>query len=37
MDDFSRFILSYRLSPTMGATDVTETLDDALARPNPKP
>lgn len=32
MDDFSRFILSYRLSPTMGATDVTETLDDALAR-----
>ena len=32
MDDFSRFILSYRLSPTMEATDVTETLDDALAR-----
>ena len=32
MDDFSRFILSYRLSPTMAATDVIETLDDALAR-----
>jgi transposase InsO family protein len=32
MDDFSRFIIAYRLSPTMAATDVTETLDDALGR-----
>jgi transposase InsO family protein len=31
MDDFSRFILAYKLGPTMAATDVTETLDEALA------
>jgi transposase InsO family protein len=31
-DYFSRFIIAYRLSPTMAATDVTETLDDALVR-----
>jgi transposase InsO family protein len=31
MDDFSRFIIAYKLGPTMATTDVTETLDDALA------
>jgi hypothetical protein len=31
LDDFSRYIISWKLSPTMGATDVTETLDEALA------
>jgi putative transposase len=31
LDDFSRYIIAWRLSPTMGATDVTETLDEALA------
>jgi putative transposase len=31
LDDFSRYIIAWKLSPTMGATDVTETLDDALA------
>ena len=31
LDDFSRYILSWKLSPTMGASDVTETLDEALA------
>jgi transposase InsO family protein len=31
MDDFSRFILAYKLGPTMATTDVTETLDQALA------
>jgi len=31
MDDFSRFILAYKLGPTMASTDVTETLDEALA------
>jgi len=31
MDDFSRFILAYKLGPTMATTDVTETLDEALA------
>ena len=31
LDDFSRYIISWKLSPTMGATDVTETLDQALA------
>ena len=31
MDDFSRFIIAYKLSPTMATTDVTETLDEALA------
>ena len=30
MDDFSRFILAYKLGPTMATTDVTETLDEAL-------
>jgi putative transposase len=30
-DDFSRYIIAWKLSPTMGATDVTETLDAALA------
>lgn len=30
-DAFSRYIIAWRLSPTMGATDVTETLDQALA------
>ena len=31
LDDFSRYIVAWKLSPTMGATDVTETLDRALA------
>jgi transposase InsO family protein len=31
LDDFSRYIIAWKLSPTMGATDVTETLDEALA------
>ena len=31
MDDFLRFILAYKLGPTMATTDVTETLDEALA------
>jgi transposase InsO family protein len=31
LDDFSRYIVAWRLSATMGATDVTETLDQALA------
>ncbi len=31
LDDFSRYILAWKLSPTMGASDVTETLDQALA------
>ncbi len=31
LDDFSRYIIAWKLSPTMGATDVTEALDQALA------
>ena len=31
LDDFSRYILAWKLSSTMGTTDVTETLDRALA------
>ena len=31
LDDFSRYIIAWKLSPTMRATDVTETLDEALA------
>ena len=31
MDDFSRYIIAWLLSPTMGAQDVTATLDMALA------
>ena len=31
LDDFSRYIIAWKLSPTMGASDVTETLDEALA------
>jgi putative transposase len=31
LDDFSRYIIAWKLSPTMGATDVTKTLDQALA------
>ena len=30
LDDFSRYIIAWKLSPTMGATDVTETLDQAI-------
>jgi transposase InsO family protein len=30
LDDFSRYIVSWKLSATMGATDVMETLDEAL-------
>ncbi|MEZ5497187.1 MAG: DDE-type integrase/transposase/recombinase [Gammaproteobacteria bacterium] len=31
LDDYSRFIISWRLCTTMNASDVTDTLDDALA------
>ena len=31
LDDFSRYIIAWKLSSTMGSTDVTETLDRALA------
>ncbi len=31
LDDFSRYIIAWKLSPTMGATDVNDTLDQALA------
>jgi putative transposase len=31
LDDFSRFIVAWKLCATMRATDVTETLDLALA------
>jgi transposase InsO family protein len=31
LDDDSRYIIAWKLSPTMGATDVTKTLDQALA------
>ncbi len=31
LDDFSRYIIAWKLGPTMGAADVTETLDEALA------
>jgi len=31
LDDFSRFIVAWRLCTTMGATDVSDTLDDALS------
>ena len=30
MDDYSRYIISWLLSPTMEAGDVTQTLDEAL-------
>jgi len=31
LDDFSRYIIAWRLSPTMGVGDVKDTLDQALA------
>ncbi|MCP4121487.1 MAG: DDE-type integrase/transposase/recombinase, partial [Bacteroidetes bacterium] len=31
LDDYSRFIISWRLCTTMGASDVSDTLDDALS------
>jgi putative transposase len=31
LDDYSRYIISWKLSSTMGAGDVKETLDDAIA------
>jgi transposase InsO family protein len=31
LDDFSRYIVTWRLGPTMCAFDVTATLDQALA------
>ena len=34
LDDYSRYILAWRLAPTMAATDVQETLDQAFARTN---
>jgi len=30
LDDYSRFIIAWRLCTTMAATDVQDTLDDAL-------
>ena len=32
MDDYSRYILAWKLTPTMAATDVQDTLELALAR-----
>jgi putative transposase len=32
LDDYSRYILAWRLSPTIAATDVQETLEQALAK-----
>ncbi len=32
LDDYSRYILAWQLSPTMTATDVQETLEKALGR-----
>ena len=32
LDDFSRYILAWKLTPTMGATDVQDTLECALAK-----
>lgn len=34
LDDYSRYILAWRLAPTMGAADVQETLDQAIAKTN---
>ena len=31
MDDYSRYIVSWKLRPTMSASDVMETLDEAVA------
>ncbi len=31
LDDFSRYIIAWKLSSSMGATDVTRTLDEAIA------
>ena len=31
LDDYSRYVIAWKLSPTMAATDVQETLDMALA------
>ena len=31
LDDFSRYIIAWKLSSTMGATDVKDTLDQAIA------
>ena len=31
LDDFSRYIIAWKLSSTMGASDVTQTLDEAIA------
>ena len=31
LDDYSRYIISWRLTTTMAACDVTDTLEDALA------
>ena len=31
LDDYSRFIVAWRLCETMSASDVSDTLDDALA------
>jgi len=32
LDDFSRYILAWKLTPTMGTTDVQDTLELALAK-----
>jgi hypothetical protein len=32
LDDFLRYVLDWKLTPTMGTTDVQDTLECALAR-----
>lgn len=34
LDDYSRYILAWRLAPTMAASDVQKTLDQAFAKTN---
>jgi transposase InsO family protein len=36
LDDYSRFVISFKLSPTMTATDVEDTLQDALKKTDVK-
>ena len=37
LDDFSRYIIAWKLCTTMAASDVTETLELALAAPGSSP
>ena len=36
LDDYSRYIISWRLTTTMAASDVTDTLEDALKVTGPQ-